>query len=183
MRGFKEFFNEAIGIATSCDQFGTASQTKGWWFAGAGSDLGCHKKHKIKTLKYKFNKNVQEESSILEGTPSKFWQTGLNTGSGGGPGKAPPPNPAIDNKKDNSGAGGGSGKSPQPAQPLKNTGCGCGPSAGGPCNTDPKGCSGYMCGDAGSKGATATATTSAPKGGVAPAAAAQPQVQATSKTK
>lgn len=172
MRGFKEFFNEAIGIATSCDQFGTASQTKGWWFAGAGSDLGCHKKHKIKTLKYKFNKNVQEESSILEGTPSKFWQTGLNTGSGGGPGKAPPPNPAIDNKKDNSGAGGGSGKSPQPAQPLQNTGCGGGPSAGGPCNTDPKGCSGYMCGDAGSKGATATAKTSAPKGGAAPAAAA-----------
>ena len=185
MRGFKQFFDEAIGIPKSCKEFGTYSQTNGWWFAGAGSEYGCHKKNKIKTLKYEFNDKVKKEAAYFEGTPNKFWQTGLNNGAGGGPGKAQEPNPAINISKDNSGAGGGSGKTQPASQPLKNVGCGGGPSAGGPCNTESKGCSGYMCGDAGSGGGVSAtpATTGASKATATGSSQSAAPTPTTSKTK
>lgn len=143
MHGFKEYFNEAIAIARNCDHFGPNSQTKGWWFAGAGSELGCHKKFKPKTLKMKFKEGL----SGNPGTETGYWQTGLNKGAGGYVGKPQEPAPKIDNKKKNDGCAGSAGPC-MPANPdgnkTKNSGCGGGP-ASGPCITNKPGCSGYMC--------------------------------------
>jgi hypothetical protein len=142
MQGFKQFIDEAMSIATNCDQFGPDSQTKGWWFAGAGSDLGCHKKKKLRTLKMKFKENLFG----TPGTETGYWKAGLNTGSGGGPGKASEIKNAIDNKKDNKGCGGGAGPCPDltDKNKTKNTGCWGGPAAGA-CQASAAGCSGYSC--------------------------------------
>lgn len=157
MRGFTEFFNEAIAIARNCDQFGPEAQTRGWWFAGAGSELGCHKKSKYKTLKMKFKENLFG----TPGTPTGYWKDGLNQGAGGGPGKAPPPMSKNDIARDMSGAGGGSGRAPQPPQKPNTKGCGGGPSSS-ECNQKSAGCSGYMCGSkAGSDAAAPVAAAPA----------------------
>jgi hypothetical protein len=142
MNGFKEYFYEAIIIPTNCKQFGTYSMNKGFWVQGAGSDLGCHKKHRHKTLKMKFG-----EASLMgnPGTETGYWKSGKNIGSGGGPGTPQTEPKVFDIKLKNGGAGGGSGISPSSPSPLNTKGCGGG-SSSGECNQKSAGCSGYMCG-------------------------------------
>lgn len=140
MKTFMDWLvNEAIGIATSCDQFGTHSMDRPF-FMGAGSDLGCHKKKKHKLLKYKFKEELMgttgTEFLTKPSAPRKY------VGCGGGPGPCPAPPSPINNKLDNAGALGSYGKPVTIDITLKTNGCGGGP---GPCPKPSTGCSGGPC--------------------------------------
>jgi hypothetical protein len=140
MTGFKVWF-EAIGFPRNCGEFRNMNAP---WFMGAGSDLGCKKKWKMRKLKEELMGNPGTQFP----DKSRPKQDGLNKGCGGYVGTCPPSPQPINNKRDNKGCGGGMGGGSCGAIDMKTNNAGCGGYAG-KCPEIAPGCSGYVCGKKG----------------------------------